>query len=165
MTDSGGRALVVATALVWLVMVALSLWNCTTWSVCLFDAPRLPYGPAEARAFLASLGEAARWRYLWVVQPLDLLFPAMLCLSFREVFAQLAPERLAGRLGSLAVIEAGVDYLENALVRAMLKRPDGAFPDILPQAASALTTLKWLLLAMLFAALLRLWLNRKRAPR
>ncbi|OYX44772.1 MAG: hypothetical protein B7Z02_04290 [Rhodobacterales bacterium 32-67-9] len=131
------------------------------WWSCSFDARILPYGADAARDYLAA-ARPALWRYLWIVQPLDLVFPAVLCLWLREAFARLASERQARRLGRLAAFEVGVDYLENALVRAMLKRPDGDFPDILANAASALTTLKWLLIAVLFGALLGLWRKRRR---
>lgn len=161
MTDRAFRALVASTILLWLVMVAAGPSNCDAWRVCSFDAPRFPYVPEEARAFAASLGADALWRYLWIVQPIDLVFPALLCRVFREAFQRRAPERLAARLGRVAVAEAGADYLENALVRAMLKRPEGGFPDLVPLAATGLTTLKWLLLAFLVAALARLWI----APR
>ena len=131
------------------------------WWPCSFDARILPYGPDEARDYLAAI-RPLLWRYLWIVQPLDLVFPALLCLSLREAFARLASERTARRLGSVAVFEAGVDYLENALIRAMLKRPDGDFPDVLAHAASALTTVKWLMIAVLSGALLGLWRKRRR---
>lgn len=166
MSDAAFRTAALAAAFLFVAMVLASPTGCgAVWTLCLFDAPHLPYGAATARAYLAALSDAALWRYLWIVQPLDLIFPAALCITFREAFGRWAPQRLARRLGRLAVVYAGVDYLENALVRAMLKRPDGAFPDLLPQAASALTTLKWLALAVLFAALLRLWIGQRRAPR
>lgn len=165
MTGSGFRALILVTGALFTAMVLASPTSCGgVWRICSFDAQFLPYGPDEARAYLASLGSGIG-RYLWIVQPLDLVFPAALCLALREAYARFAPERLARRLGRLAVVYAGVDYFENALIRAMLKRPDGAFPDLLPEATSALTTLKWLVLAVLFAAFLRLWLGRKRAAR
>ena len=158
MSDRTTRALLGTTLLFWLVMIAVSPSDCAVWRICLFDAPRAPYGPDAARLYLSYLGETALHRYLWVVQPLDLIFPALLCLAFRETFARLAPERLAMRLGRLAVLAAGADYLENALIRVMLKQPGGDFPDLVPLLATGLTTVKWILLAFLFAALARLLL-------
>ncbi len=151
-----------ASVAVFAAMALASPMSCGgVWWPCSFDARLLPYGADTARDYLAAIAPSL-WRYLWIVQPLDLLFPALLCLTLREAFARRAPERQAARLGHLAVAEAGVDYLENALIRAMLKRPDGAFPDLLPEATSALTTLKWLMLAVLFVALARLWSERRR---
>ncbi len=146
-------------------MAAASPTECGgVWALCTFDAPHLPYGADVARAYLAALPEAAQWRYLWIVQTLDLIFPALLCITFREAFGLWATERLAGRLTKIAVFAAGVDYLENALIRVMLKNPAG-FADVVATATSLLTILKWLLLTVLFGALARLWLRQRRAPR
>ncbi|MEZ5913419.1 MAG: hypothetical protein R3D84_15350 [Paracoccaceae bacterium] len=132
------------------------------WRVCLFDAPHFPYGVDTARAYLTALTDTARWRYLWVVQPLDLLLPAALCLALREAFQRWAAERMAQTLSRLAVYTAGIDYLENALIRVMLKDPAG-LSDIVAPATSALTLIKWLMLAVLFGALARLVSGRRRA--
>jgi hypothetical protein len=164
-TDWAFRAAVIATVLLFLAVVAASPMGCgDVWAFCTFDAPHLPYGAATARSYLAALSDGALWRYLWIVQALDLIFPALLCITFREAFERWAPEALARRLTKLAVFAAGVDYLENALIRAMLKNPEG-FADIVATGASLLTLLKWLLLGLLFGALARLWLGQRRAPR
>lgn len=162
MNDTAFRAMVGAAIAVFALMALAGPMSCGgVWRPCSFDARILPYGAEAARDYLVAAGPAL-WRYLWIVQPLDLVFPALLCLLLREAFARLASERQARRLGTLAVFEAGVDYLENALVRAMLKRPEGDFPDILANAASALTTVKWLMIAALFGALLGLLRKRRR---
>lgn len=152
MTDGGFRALILVTAAVFAAMVLAGPMSCGgVWRLCSFDAQVMPYSPDEARAYLAAIGPAV-WRYLWIVQPLDLVFPALLCLVLREHFARRAPKRLARRFGRLAVLYAGTDYLENAVVRVMLERSEGDFSDLTAHAASALTMAKWLLLAALFLA-------------
>ena len=164
MTDGAFRAAAIAAVLLFAAMVAASPTECgDVWFVCNFDAPHLPYGAGTARAYLAALSETAIWRYLWIVQPLDLIFPALLCITFREAFERWAPESLARRLTKLAVFAAGADYLENALIRVMLKNPDG-FADVAATGASLLTLLKWLLLVLLFGAVARLWLGQRRRP-
>ena len=163
MTDAGFRALILLTAALFAAMALASPFNCGgVWRLCSFDAQILPYSPAEARAYLAAIGPAS-WRYLWIVQPLDLVFPATLCLLIREAVARRAPGPLARRLGKVAVLYAGVDYVENAIVRIMLERPGGPFPDFAARAASGMTILKCLVLAILGVALARLWLRRKPA--
>ncbi|MGB3316379.1 MAG: hypothetical protein WBB85_18410 [Albidovulum sp.] len=165
MTDAAFRAAAVTAALLFVAMIVTSPMGCGgVWTLCTFDAPHLPYGAGTARAYLAALSDGALWRYLWIVQALDLIFPALLCITLREAFERWAPEALARRLSKLAVFETGVDYLENALIRAMLKNPDG-FADVIATATSLMTLLKWLLLALLFGALARLWLGQRRAPR
>ncbi|SPH24204.1 hypothetical protein DEA8626_03254 [Defluviimonas aquaemixtae] len=161
MSDRAFRALFGVAGLLLLAMVLAGPRDCAAWVFCSFDAPGFPYSAREARAYLASLTDGALWRYLWIVQPLDLVFPALLCLIFREAFERHAPEKLAARLGRIAVIEAGVDYFENAVIRAMLKRPEGDFPDMVPLAATGLSTLKWLLIAFLSVALARLVLTQR----
>ncbi len=163
MSDRGFRALVLAAVAFFAAMALASPRSCGgVWLICSFDAQALPYGAGEARAYLAAIGPAV-WRYLWIVQPLDLIFPALLCLALRESFLRWAPDRLARRLGRLAVIYAGIDYLENAVVRMMLEHADGDFSDLTAHAASALTTLKWLVLGVLFVALLRIGWQRRAA--
>lgn len=165
MTDGAFRAAGIAALLLFVAMVGATPMECGgVWVFCTFDAPHLPYGAETARAYLAALPEGAQWRYLWIVQALDLVFPALLCMTFREAFGRWAPEALARRLSKLAVFAAGVDYLENALIRVMLKNPEG-FADVVATGASLLTLLKWLLLAVLFGALARRWRGQRRAPR
>lgn len=165
MTDGAFRAAAVSAVLLFVAMVAAGPAECgDVWTLCSFDAPHLPYGADTARTYLAALSEGALRRYLWIVQALDLIFPALLCITFREAFERWAPESLARRLTKVAVFAAGVDYLENALIRVMLKNPAG-FADVVATATSLLTILKWLLLTVLFGALARLWLRQRRAPR
>lgn len=163
MTDAGFRSLTLATAALFAAMALASPMECGgVWRLCSFDAQIVPYSPAEARDYLAAIGPAI-WRYRWIVQPLDLVFPAALCLLIREAAARWAPERRARRLGKVAVAYAGIDYLENAVVRLMLESPGGDFPDIAARGASGLTVSKWLVLAVLGIALALLWLRRRTA--
>ena len=165
MSDAAFRTAALAAALLFVAMVLASPMGCGgVWALCIFDAPHFPYGATTARAYLAALSDTALGRYLWIVQPLDLVFPALLCITLREAFGRWAPEVLAARLGRLAVYAAGADYLENALIRVMLKDPEG-FPEVVAGGTSLMTLLKWLMLAVLFGALARLWLWRGRASR
>ena len=151
-----------ATGGLFLAMVILSgTIHCGgVWRHCSFDAQVVPYAPSAARAYLAALEAEGLQTYLWRLQPLDMIFPAALCVVLRDSFIRLAPERSAHLLGRLAVAEAGVDYLENALVRAMLKRPGGDFPDLIPVATSGLTALKWALVLLLLGTLAGIWTRR-----
>jgi hypothetical protein len=163
-TDGAFRAAAVTAALLFVAMVAAGPMGCGgVWTLCSFDAPHLPYDATTARDYLAALSDAARWRYLWIVQALDLIFPALLCITFREAFQRWAPEAIARRLTKLAVFAAGVDYLENALIRVMLKNPDG-FADVAATGASLLTLLKWVLIMLLLGAVARLWLGQRHNP-
>lgn len=163
MSDGAFRALVLTALALLAAMLAASPRSCGgVWWPCSFDAQVLPYSPDDARAYLAAIGPAV-WRYLWILQPLDLVFPAVLCLVLREAFTRWAPERPARRLSRLAVVYAGIDYLENALVRGMLEDPAGGFSDLAARGASMLTMTKWLVLLVLFAALAGVWARRRRA--
>ncbi|WP_413869928.1 hypothetical protein [Albidovulum sp.] len=162
MTDRRFRALVAATLVLFGAMAAAGSTACgQTFFPCSFDAQFLPYGPDAARRYLAAIG-ADLWRYLWIVQPLDLVVPALTCLSLREAFRRWAPARWTRILGGAAVLFAATDYLENAVVRVMLNRPQGDFPDAVAHAATTLTTLKWVLLVPLLMLIAILWVGRRR---
>ncbi len=162
MTDRGFLALVAATLVLFGAMVAAGPKSCgQVFFPCSFDAQILPYGPEAARRYLAAIG-ADLWRYLWIVQPLDLILPAVTCLSLREAFSRWAPARWARVLAGAAVLFAATDYLENAAVRVMLNRPQGDFPDAVAHAATTLTTLKWALLLPLLVLVAILWIGQRR---
>ena len=82
-----GRAfwlLLAACAALLVIMGMASPKTCGgVWSLCTFDAPHWPYGADTARAYLAALSDDALSRYRGIVQPLDLLLPALLCIWLR----------------------------------------------------------------------------------
>lgn len=131
----------------------------SVWLLCTFDAPHWPYGADKARAYLAALNAEARWRYAWVVQPLDLLLPVLLCIWLRAAAARWTVTAAVRLLRRLAVLYAAVDYLENAAIRVMLAQPAGDFPDVVAAMTSGLTTIKWLSL-LAFALMLAARLDR-----
>lgn len=129
------------------------------WSLCTFDAPHWPYGSGKARDYLAALSPDALRLYSRVVQPLDFVLPALLCIWLRAAAARWAVVAAVRPLGALAIFYLTVDYLENGMVRVMLNRPDGNFPDAVAMVASGLTILKWVALAG-FAVMLATRLDR-----
>ena len=93
MSDRGFRALLFATLAVFVAMFLASPTSCSgIWVLCSFDAQLLPYAPDTARAYLKAV-EPALWRYLWIAQPLDLAFPALLCVALPEAFMRWTPPR------------------------------------------------------------------------
>ena len=139
MTDRRFRALVAATLVLFGAMAAAGSTACgQTFFPCSFDAQFLPYGPDAARRYLAAIG-ADLWRYLWIVQPLDLVVPALTCLSLREAFRRWAPARWTRILGGAAVLFA--DDVVNLAAKKRVVFVDqtvfaktvGAFGDPSPQ--------------------------------
>lgn len=162
MTDGRFRTLIAASLALPLLMTLLGPSDCGgVWRLCSFDAQVLPYPPETARAYLAAI-QPGLWRYLWIVQPLDLILPVTICLALREGFTRWAPGRHLGLLRALVLGYLVVDYVENAVVRVMLTRAEAGFPDAVAQVASGLTTLKWaLLLPLLLIAGSSWWQSRR----
>lgn len=162
MTDGRFRALIAASLALPVLMTLLGPSDCGgVWRLCSFDAQILPYRPETARDYLAAVRPDV-WRYLWIVQPLDLILPVMVCLALREGFARWAPGRFLELLRLGSVLYVLVDYLENGVVRIMLTDPSGDFPDAVAYAASGLTTFKWaLLLPLLMTAGASWWQGRR----
>ncbi len=118
---------------------------------------RLGYTPEEAGLLLARLGAAGRSSYLTMLWTVDLLLPALFALALGSALA-------AGRFGRwrwLALAAAGVDYLENGALSALLLAFPGQ-PPLLARLASALTIAKFALYALAAAcALAGLWTASK----
>lgn len=117
-----------------------------------FDLRPMGYTPAEARAFLAVLGDEGRALYLGAQHWLDLFYPVMLALVLiGAVRALIGPLSLQFVLCLLALGGMAGDYLENARVAIMLS-PGGAVPDGLIEAASRASQLKAGLTALVMLA-------------
>lgn len=107
-----------------------------------FDLRPMGYTPAEARAFLAVLGDEGRALYLGAQHWLDLFYPVMLALVLIGAVRVLIGSRsLQFTLSLLALGGMASDYLENARVAIMLAS-DGAVTDGLIEAASRASQLK-----------------------
>jgi len=107
-----------------------------------FDMRPLGYSVAEARAFLAALGDEGRGLYLGVQHWLDLAYPALLAVVLiGAVRTLIGPPWLRVGLILLTLGGMAADYLENARVGVML-RQDGMVPDALIEAASRATQVK-----------------------
>lgn len=165
MTDGRFRALIAASLALLAVMTLLGPAACGgVWRICSFDAQVLPYSPETARDYLKAI-QPDIGRYLWIVQPLDLLLPVAVCLALREGFARWAPQHVLGLLRGAALVYLIVDYVENAIVHVMLSRAQDGFPDAVAYVASGLTTLKWTLLLPLLLVAAWTLLTRRRFDR
>lgn len=106
-----------------------------------FDMRPTGYSVAEARAFLAALGDEGRALYLGPQHWLDLVYPALLAVVLiGAVKVLIAPRWLQFGLCLLALGGMAADYLENARVAAMLG--GGPVPDALILAANRATQVK-----------------------
>lgn len=139
--------LVAATAAVWGAMVFWTLPQIAADAGGLrpFDMRPFGYSEAEARAFLLALGPEGRALYSGPQRLLDAVFPALQAATFGVAILYLSrgfPAR--GRLGlvALPVMAMVADWLENALVAAMLDQPAEAVPAGLIAQASAVTFAK-----------------------
>jgi hypothetical protein len=142
-----------------------------------FDLRPGGYGPAEARALLAALGEPGRDLYARVQLRLDLVYPAIyaasraLLLWWVTAAGRLAcgPLRRLPRaaLAALPLTAAALDYLENAAIAAMLAAGPGVEPALVARASGLTRAKSVATLATEAAALLLLGaagLRRLRRP-
>lgn len=155
-------ALLAATGLVYLAMVAVTLPHLVDLAGGLspFDLSPTGYDTGYARRFLAAIGAEGRTYYLTRQIPLDVFFPALYAasaaLTWLWLLAKLrdASPRWRGA-AIIPVLAAAADYTENGLVAVMLVR----FPDLsdrLVATASAFTVAKSLATTLYFIALLGL---------
>lgn len=135
----------------------------------LLDSRLTGYRADEARDFLEAISQTGREIYLYAHRPmgtlLALLSTVMLVWSFRTMLP-------AGRIGHGAVIMAlaatGADLVENARIANMMRLPPIEVSDSQIGFASAVTSLKWLLLGLclallfaLFALLVNIWMKQR----
>lgn len=109
----------------------------------LLDMRVTGYSLEDARAFIASIGDAGVALYLNRQLLLDMIFPpllgAILFLSYRWLF----PGLTGVIIGTLSLTSIVVDYLENAALAAMLRAgADGVTPQM-AATANLWTVTKW----------------------
>ncbi|SDQ73006.1 hypothetical protein [Pseudovibrio sp. Tun.PSC04-5.I4] len=134
-----------------------------------FDMRPAGYGPEDAHALLASLGEAGRKYYLERQLLLDALYPALLALTLSNFFYLTGNGLNVGKLVRAGVIiswlAASLDYVENACIAAMLKLwPE--IPNALVNVASLATISKSISTSLAVTGLVgliiwRMWCKRK----
>lgn len=110
-----------------------------------FDLRPMGYSTEEARAFLSALSDAGRALYLGPQALLDLAYPALLAAVLTMgVTVMLRPgfRWLRWATAAAGIAGAGCDYLENMLVRGLLRADPAAVTDSALRAASTATILK-----------------------
>ena len=153
---------------VYLAMVFWSLPAITAGAGGLlpFDLRATGYSFDQARAFLAATSDETRAFYLNVQQGLDMAFPALMAVTLVMAFRFLFRGAVRLVLSSLAVLAAGLDYLENAAVAVMLRAGADGLNEAMVAAASRWTVLKsaivTLVLIALLAGLAMAFLRRRR---
>lgn len=153
----------VATAIVYLLMLFWSLPGIAEHAGGLmpFDLRPTGYSVADAKAFLGALGPEGRALYLGPQAWLDLLFPALVALTFILSFKGLRAGAI-GYVGSLAALAgSGFDYAENAAVRGLLLNPP---TDDAIHWASRMTQLKSTgitIASLVLIAVLAMWFKRR----
>ena len=110
-----------------------------------FDLRPTGYSQADATGLLESLGEAGRQYYLTRQIPLDTLYPALLALTLISALrwraAKFGPTVITRIGGTVAILAAVFDYLENLGIVFMLLAGAGSHPMLI-YAASMATILK-----------------------
>jgi hypothetical protein len=179
----------------WLVFLALSqsifatmsLWtfpyiSSRSHGLAAFDMRPFGYSPLEARDFLGSIDEAGIAFYRNIQLPLDIAYPAVMCLFMIVTFIiALKPlpggergnshalSRLAGAMSLVPVIGMVGDYCENACILLMLSDPSGASGELIRLAnactlvKSSSTAISWSMAIILGALALASTLRRRRA--
>jgi hypothetical protein len=154
-------ALAAVTLAVYLAMVLWSLprISAAAGGLAPFDLRPGGYSEAQARAFLALLGEDGARFYLAVQQRLDTAFPALSAATMAIAIVHLGRDLpRAARLAAAAVpvLGAAFDYLENAAVAVMLRAGANGLTAEMAAAASRWTVLKSAFVAAAFVILLLL---------
>lgn len=145
---SGKAALLfgVCGLIIYLVMVLGTLGHLADLATAPpFDLRPAGYSHVDAVGLLKNLGETGRHYYLTRQIPLDTLYPALLALTLISTLRwrvfRFGPTFLTRMGGSLAILAAAFDYLENLGICLMLLT--GPEPDrVLVQAASVATIAK-----------------------
>lgn len=120
----------------------------------MLDMRPLGYSFEEARAYLNALSDEGRVFYLNVQHRLDLVYPAVLALSFIAAFFWAMRGPLRWGLSAVAVLGAGADYLENMRVAGLLRVPEPTVQMVAD--ASLATVVKSGAVTLCFVALLLL---------
>ena len=139
------------------VYVAMACWTLPAIAtdaaeLAPFDLRFRGYSAAEARAFLAMLGDDGRELYLGPQRWLDLAYPALLAaVLIGALRALVRPRWLYVVLSLVAVAGMLADYIENLRVAALLTAV-GAVSDAMIAAASHATQAKALLTSVVLLA-------------
>jgi hypothetical protein len=115
------------------------------------------YGPQKAHELFGKLGDRGRQLYAWTEITVDLIFPIIysffLSLLIIYIFQKSSSNKSLQSLAILPFVAMLFDYGENTLIAFMLF----AYPQkyfAVAWVASLFTKLKWILLAVSFAAIL-----------
>ena len=110
----------------------------------LLDMRFTGYSLAEARQFIAAIGNEGVQLYLGTQLWLDMVFPPLLGAVLFLCYRRLFPGLLGLVIGTFSLISiVAVDYLENAALAAMLRAGADGLTAEMAARASTLTTLKW----------------------
>ncbi|MDF1804264.1 hypothetical protein [Thalassovita sp.] len=125
----------------------------------MFDMRPMGYSYDAAVSFLRALSGPGRDFYLGVQHRLDLVYPALLGLSFVAAFLWALTSRLRWGLVGVAIVGAVADYAENFHVARMLRAGvDGLTPQMVAT-ASLFTQVKSIAVTICFMALIGLALR------
>jgi hypothetical protein len=148
-TDHSGKAAILfglCAMMIYLVMVLGTLRYLTDLAAMLpFDLRPTGYSRIDAVGLLKALGETGRRYYLTRQLPLDTLYPALLALTLVSTLRwrtfRFGSTRMTRIGGTLAILAAAFDYLENLGIGLMLLTGPEPAPALI-QAASAASILK-----------------------
>ncbi|MGB8814187.1 MAG: hypothetical protein WCC57_13500 [Paracoccaceae bacterium] len=154
-------ALFAGTMALYLVMVLWSLPHLQRLAGGLvpFDLRPMGYGPQEARALVAALGAEGADFYLNTQLWLDTAYPALMAAVLVLAYRRLTRGWMVWGAGSIAVLAAGFDYLENHGVAVMLRAGPDALSDAMAVSASGWTLWKSAASSLAFVVLLVLLLR------
>lgn len=146
----------------------MALWSAPYLSVeadglRMLDMRPLGYSYEQAQAYLNALSDEGRVFYLTVQHRLDMLYPALLALSFVFAFFWALSGPLRWGLSAVAVLGAAADYLENMRVADLLRAPEPSAQMVAD--ANLATVVKSGAVTLCFVALLilgarALWIRR-----
>jgi hypothetical protein len=129
------------------------------------EARPMGYGAADITAWRAALGPEGLQDYARFQRGLDLVTALLLAATLALPLRQLARRRAETLLWPLVPAYLVADWWENALLLRLTDPELLEVPTALAARASLMTSAKFLLLALCFAALLALWRGRKRRRR
>ncbi len=159
-------------ALAMIIYLAMVVWTLPEISAAAgglpaFDLRPKGYSVEEGRAFLSALSDAGRALYLGPQALLDLAYPALLAAVLTlgaHLTLRPAYRWLRWATAATAIAGSGCDYLENILVRGMLRADPAAVTDWALRVASTATILKSAFSTLaftLFLVSLAIWAGRR----
>ena len=109
----------------------------------LLDMRLTGYSFAEAREFIAAIGEEGRALYLGLQFWLDMVFPPLLGAVLFFCYRRLFPGWTGLVIGILSLTYVIVDYLENFAIAVMLRTGVDSLTVEMVATANQWTTTKW----------------------